>query len=158
MRPRFTLRTLLIVVTLLGLGLGFYFSQKRIVDERQAALSAIYEQGGGYLVLSQVGEDGVLYRYAGNIERFFVYDGLPTKPATTALLRRWLGDMAIDVLWIPKDMTPPELAERIPDLFPEAEIRRHEIPMTPPGYFSLGDKDHHLSCGIIAPFKGASSR
>jgi hypothetical protein len=95
-RFQFSLRTLLIGVTLLAGACAYFGWQAKRVRDRRAELSR-----------------SVSMRLVG------IGDG---KNATTSWLRRLLGDVTVDSISMPPNTSPAEL-ERLSTLFPEASIR-----------------------------------
>jgi hypothetical protein len=97
---QFSLRTLMIVVTVLAVPLGYFGWQAKIVRERRELLNWITQTGGkAYpLVSEQVGR----------------YGEVP-------LLRRLLGDRTIGAIKLPHSVAPEE-RQSIQRAIPEAEI------------------------------------
>jgi hypothetical protein len=124
MTPRFTLKALMLLVTLIALGLGFFLWQQRIVDERRAMLAEVLRQDGGYYAVMNTST----YEWTGNVPFTGFDEGVLqiSSAADPWLLRRWLGDAPIRIIWFPDEMTPPDLAEKIPVLFPEVQIIRQD--------------------------------
>jgi hypothetical protein len=101
---QFSLRTLLIVVTLLAAPLGYVGWQAKIVRERRALLDSIKAAGGSDLT-------DVLHNSA-----------IPPPPPW---LRRILGDQTVEVLLVPATTNEETLA-RIHRLFPDTLVGRSE--------------------------------
>jgi hypothetical protein len=97
LRPRISLRTLFLLVTLAGCWLGW---QRHVVRQREAARMTIVE-GGGW-----IGAES--------------FTPQPTR-AGIPWLRRWLGDEA--VLWIrlPGNASESEI-RLVESAFPEADV------------------------------------
>jgi hypothetical protein len=121
MRLRFSLKALLALVALVCIGLAFVVWNKRIVDRRHALLPEIVAQGGGVLVVLQLSE-GIWPATSGSMPRDCPNSDLDPSSAAPGPLRSWLGDYPINIIWIPKSVTPA-LAEEIFRLFPEAHIK-----------------------------------
>jgi hypothetical protein len=131
MRPRFTLKTLMLAVTLMALGLGFFLWQQRLVDERKALLVEIESQGlyGGYLFVTEAARDSITYKWIGCVYTRDLHEDNLRQPSLSGpwWFRQWLGDTAIRIIWISPHSTDTALVERIPILFPEALIRRYPV-------------------------------
>jgi hypothetical protein len=98
---QFSLRTLMIVVTLLAVPLSYVGWQAKIVRERKVVLSAIRDRGGHVVEASTVP---------------FL------KPwATISSFREWLGDIAIQGIQLPGETKSDEVG-RIKIAFPESSI------------------------------------
>ena len=95
-RFQFSLRTLLIVVTLLALPCWYVGAQYRIVAHRKALLAKIE--------FKDIGPAG------------FAMD-LPALP----MVRRWFGDEPVISIFPPRGLPPAEFQE-IKDAFPEALV------------------------------------
>ena len=109
---QFSLRTLMIVVSLLAVPLGYVGWQAKIVRERRCALSAITESGGhiwtreGYCSSTEPG--------AGRMP--------PDEwPSEVPWLRRLLGDEHVASIQLAWDVSVAERI-RIEALFPEATV------------------------------------
>ena len=119
---QFSLRTLLIGVTLLAVPCAYVGWQAKTVCKRKSLLLFIVDNGGGY------------YTTEGD-EIYFPVGFLPNKGAyfpkpftmladrdprqQPSSIRRWLGDDNIDCIWIPKPVSDTDAA-RIAAGFPEA--------------------------------------
>jgi hypothetical protein len=97
----FSLRTLLIVVTLLAIPLGWIGYQAKIVRERTALLKKIEDSHGLSLPFD------ALYAFPG--------------PNTLNFVRRWSGDEPIGEIVLSDTIQPADVQE-ILDAFPEANI------------------------------------
>ncbi len=100
---QFSLRTLMTVVTLLAVPLGYVGWQAKIVSERKAMLDI---ENGHLMEEAEVGGH---------------------KDAAIPLIRRWLGDHFCSSIFLKQEA---EL-ERYQEAFPEAEIY-HPAPPVPP--------------------------
>ncbi len=118
----FSLRSLLIATTVLGVWLGWETSVVRQRTQVRKELEATRE-----------------YRFTTAAEYAERYGGSPPPGAVAAipLVRRWLGDRAIQEIWYYSAPQPAE-RERIARVFPEAAI--DQIPLDPchPGCFPRG--------------------
>ena len=100
-RFQFRLRTLMIVVTLLAVLMGYVGGQAKVVRERAAMLSTIRDRGGYVVEASTVP---------------FL------KPwARITSFREWLGDIAIQGIQLPTETKEDEV-DRIKIAFPESNI------------------------------------
>lgn len=95
---RFSLRTLFVLVTVLGLGFGWLAWQVHFVHERQRIVRVI--QAGGGLAMR------------------------PEWISQLSSIRRWLGDSARAILYLPEERFSQSDAARFGEYFPEAEVRR----------------------------------
>jgi hypothetical protein len=120
---QFSLRSLMIVVTLLAVPLGYIGWQAKIVRERRAALDIIVESDGGYWrdrhekVSSMIGmfPDFSLPRKAYTM----ISESHPgTEPGW---VRRWIGDETIMVIFMRDDFLGCDAAD-LCERFPEADI------------------------------------
>src|SRR5262245_26665575 len=103
--PRFSLRTLFIVVTLLCLWLGWkYGAIHRTIQERHHVIAWLNEHGG------MIYNGGVPTPFVN-----FAPAGV-TAPMHLSRWRRWLGDMAITDIELPPRATAAEIA-RVKDAF-----------------------------------------
>ena len=93
-RPRFTLRTLFVVVTLLAIPCAWVGWQAKIVRDRKAKLAEIE---------AVVGRGAIF---------------LVTPPSNLPLHRRIFGDEEIEALWLKVSMQTDDIQK----LFPEARI------------------------------------
>lgn len=125
---RFSLRTLLVVVTLMGVWLGWVTS---VVRERRAALQEIRANPAYFITTAET--------WAQRYPPASTPSPWVQPPARISLVRTWLGDEAIQDIaysWYPAP-TPAEL-DRWKRIFPEADVR--ELPAEPchPGCFPRG--------------------
>ena len=97
-RFQFSLRTLLIAVTLLAIPCGYIGWQAKIVRERQSLRMKVTQMGGFHLKLCFSGP-----------------------PHELSIIRRWLGDQAWGTIMIPESALPQDFDE-VRAAFPEAEI------------------------------------
>jgi hypothetical protein len=102
---QFSLRTLMIVVALVAMLLGYVGSQVRIVKERNGLRDAIVRNGG------------------------FVALNPPTGMGEIPWLRQCLGDRAAGLIGVPKGAEFDYEYDLSKRLFPEATIDRVELPM-----------------------------
>ena len=98
-RFQFRLRTLMIVVTLLAVPLGYVGWQVRMVRERKACLERIVFLQGAYAPSPH-----------------------SHKSAGPSQLRLWLGDWPIDTISLPAESARTDDVERIKATFPEAKF------------------------------------
>jgi hypothetical protein len=122
---RFRLRTMLIVVTLLCLYLGW---QSYIVRQRRMAMAEVSKNSAFQLTLA----DAYVKSYppGSNIDA----------PATVPLVRSWIGDQAVQTIWYTPhlgEFSKGELA-RLSRLFPEAEEKEWHLVPCHPGCFPKG--------------------
>jgi hypothetical protein len=111
-RPRFSLRTLLVLVTMVCCFLGWILWNVKIVHQRQDMRAWIYNNRGGYSTLSDY---ATMPTYLDDL-------GLDQPPAVS-YLRTMLGDEPIVVIQLlPWKATPAE-AEKVRTTFPEALIK-----------------------------------
>jgi hypothetical protein len=102
-RFQFRLRTLMIVVTLLAVPLGYVGWQAKIVRERRSMLGTIDAAGGRYLAIN-VGD-------------------LPAGMTGPGWIRRFLGDVAVvEIDFHASSLSQDDLKEK----FPEADC--HVVP------------------------------
>src|SRR5262245_54403796 len=106
-RPRiqFSLRTLLIGVTLFSIPCGYIGWQAKIVRERKAWLAKSRQQ-----------------QYHGVGAQSPNAKG-PPPPPEVSLVRQWLGDEYWEVIWVDYESGPSATAEA-ERLFPEATVIR----------------------------------
>jgi hypothetical protein len=118
----FSLRSLLVATTVFGVWLGWETSVVRQRSRVQKELETTRE-----------------YRFTTAAEYADRYGGgpPPANIATIPLVRRWLGDRAVQEIWYYSAPKPAE-RERIAKVFPEASI--DQIPLEPchPGCFPRG--------------------
>jgi hypothetical protein len=119
---QFSLRALLIGVTLLALPCGYVGWKAEIVRQRRSLLTLIVSSGGGYYTT----EGDQVYFPVGSLPKGGAYfpdpfivlaDRHPNQEPSK--IRRWLGDEYIDCIWIPKSVSSAD-ASRIAGDFPEA--------------------------------------
>jgi hypothetical protein len=112
-RFQFRLRTLMIGVTLLGVGCWYITEQARIVRARQA--------GRGWFEP----KIGIVFDDSKPLPQYFhVLFRNKTFPPSVPWMRRMLGDRAVFVFqfWRMTKWTDPKDLERVRELFPEAAI------------------------------------
>jgi hypothetical protein len=112
---QFSLRTLMIGVTMLAVPLGNVGWQAKIVRQRQAMLDEIKDRGGRFWTVELVrglAQDQIRQRLIKNTD---------WPDTTIPLVRRWLGDDAI--VWIGLPPNEP-LWDECHAAFPEALIQR----------------------------------
>jgi len=97
LRPRYTLRTLFVAITLFGAWLGW---QSHLVKQRKDRLQWITDHGGKWS--------------ANGPNNIAPMTDLPW-------YRTLLGDQAVDVIWLPDECTREE-AEKVEEEFPESQI------------------------------------
>ena len=97
-RFQFSLRTLLIVVTLLAIPCWYVGEQYRIVAHRKAMMARIREHGGNVMFADEASAHG--------------------PPASVPFIRKLLGDKALDDIGLPPGIPSSEVRE----VFPEAKI------------------------------------
>src|SRR5581483_3744764 len=109
-RFQFSLRTLLIVVTLLAIPCGWLGWQAKIVRDRKATWARISKSGG---------HDSALWSLTTSQRE---PDRRGTGyPKTVSWIRRLLGDRPVNGIILP-DTLPPDDVEQILKIFPEAEM------------------------------------
>ncbi len=102
---QFSLRTLLIVVTLLAMTCGYVASEAKIVGVRNAARARIESLGGQYKV------GGAIF---GDYEE------------KVPLVRRWLGDEPVNFVLLPDSASSSD-EQRIREVFPDVVIGRIKV-------------------------------
>jgi hypothetical protein len=113
---QFSLRTLLIVVTLLAVPLGYVGWQARIVRERQAMMSGFLHERCIFAVVSDLDRGPPFLRTRPE-----------TYPASSIpWVRRILGDECLLVVRISWDATKDDF-ERVQATFPEVKAQRSEF-------------------------------
>ncbi len=126
--PRFTLRTLLVIVTLVAAVLGWLMWQRNIVQQRSEFLDMVTSKGGTYTAHFKTADERVLFvevRQTG--PPLYVGIRLPNRQYDTALAlspgpyRRWLSDRMIFKINMPGPLTVAAY-KTAKALFPEAEI------------------------------------
>ncbi len=118
-RFQFRLRTLMIVVTLLAVPMGYVGWQAKIVRERKEEIRKITYEGGlvGFWDVAA--------------------PPLPMEVRTVPFVRRWIGDRAVLSVLFKKGTTDEE-RQRIKEMFPEgvffvsSEVFLGEAPATKP--------------------------
>jgi hypothetical protein len=124
---QFSLRTMLIMVALLAVPLGYFGWQAKIVRERKDLLSLVVDRGGGYLIsdeptLSRVRTVGALFREElGGPNRLFVLVSAHDVSKNPSRIRNWFGDESITMLWLTASIPSDEAAKFIA-AFPEANV------------------------------------
>jgi hypothetical protein len=90
-------------------------------------------------VLKELGADGALQVTTVQAWRERYPPGAKNvgAPATIPLVRRWLGDEAIQEIWHNRALSPSEF-DRLTRAFPESEIRETLYPPCHPGCFPRG--------------------
>lgn len=130
---RFSLRTMFIVVTLLCCWLGW---ESSIVRNRQSVLKEMRSSSAVHFVTAE--------EWKGRFPLPMSVSPGPSAPraASIPVTRAWLGDVAIQEIWYAPYLTSLSDAElsRLRRTFPEAELRREELPLEPchPGCFPGG--------------------
>lgn len=120
---RFSLRTLLVLTTVVCCYLAW---QGVIVRQRKAALDDPGAHGIDYVTTA----DEWVARYGGNP---------PESPVTVPLVRRWLGDVAIqDIAYSPVGQGRNSSHARLSRLFPEATLSEPLYEPCHPGCFPVG--------------------
>ena len=130
---RFSLRTMFVVVTLLCCWLGW---ESSIVRNRQSVLKEMRAGSAVHFVTAE--EWKARFPLGTNVSPG------PSVPqaASIRMTRVWLGDEAIQEIWYAPhvvSLTDTDLS-RLRRTFPEAELRREELPTEPchPGCFPSG--------------------
>ena len=120
----FSLRTMFVVVTLMCGWLGW---ESSIVRQRQALRKALEANPTVQITTASAWAD----RYPG---------GAMGQPAATIpVVRRWLGDEAIQEIWYYSYMQGPKIdLERLAKVFPEAALREPMPEPCHPGCFPRG--------------------
>ena len=107
----FSLRTLFVVVTVLGIWLGW---QLHFVSRRKQAINWLEKDLDGLVIYSSwVRDDPALARDRPDVLKW------PQLP----FWRRWLGDETIAEIWLPKDAYNDANLARLAKCFPEALLR-----------------------------------
>ena len=111
-RFQFSLRTLLIVVTLLAIPCGYVGWQAKIVREREAMLDKIRTE-------NDKDHRPFLIRFNWN---FDLDDemGIEADAASFPWCRKLLGDRPVETVYLPESMR--ERRNEVSELFPEAKI------------------------------------
>jgi|GEM_PF-6483283 Vesicle coat complex, various subunits len=116
---RYRLRTLLLVVTIVCIALGWIALQMRIVVKRQECARLLYENNGGMVI-----SEGTALSASFEI----VMEG--DKSRRVSLVRRWLGDENAEAIFFSNRFDSTVL-----ELFPEADVwnwRQSAIEPQPP--------------------------
>jgi hypothetical protein len=119
---RCSLRTLLIVVTLVAVVCACIGWQLKKVEERKTLLRLVVDDGGGYFVISRNKE----YSRVGSIPNngtWRVPDAHPDQ--APPWVRQWLGDNHVCTLWLPESVSATDVAI-IVERFPEAAVGQEE--------------------------------
>jgi hypothetical protein len=119
---QFSLRTLMIGVTLLALVCAHVAHEANTVGARKALLDNISKiPGGGYVIAQKSTSPEII---VGNISRQdWGSIRMPCSDRGPSALREWLGDQRIASVWSPYHHASIEDA-RILAMFPESEIHR----------------------------------
>ena len=112
---RFSLRSLLVVVTVFCVWLGW---EMHIVRGRRQALRWVEQNGG-----SHFGEED-----RSRLSGFYNVNNVIPPVDSISTIRRWLGDRLIDRIIMPKTAVPEDF-DRVRKFFPASEIRQK--PLTP---------------------------
>jgi hypothetical protein len=116
----FSLRTLLIGVTLLAVACGYVGWQAKFVRERRAMLELIVHDGGGYFYF--VGDSTCWsLPYGGKLKPKGTHRLSDGNEQAPSMVRQWLGDDFVYVILLPKSV-PSADATRIVQVFPEATV------------------------------------
>ena len=106
---QFSLRMLLIVVTLLAVPLGYVGWQSKIVRERTAMREWMKGMGRIWLRTPDMGSGSIPPVKA------------PPPFQKLSSLRKWLGDEEVEEIWLPRTI-PQSAADQIKATFPEARV------------------------------------
>jgi hypothetical protein len=111
---QFSLRTLLVGVTLLAIPCAYVGWQIKIVRERKALAREVSEAGGNLFFVSEAIQP---------MHRTFVVNGAMRGPPypTVSRLRVWLGDDVALGIVLPTS-TPADTVKRVEQVFPEADV------------------------------------
>ncbi len=114
---RFSLRTLLVLVTVLGAFLGWFVSEWRFVRDRRQSQATLSEKAG---------ETGYALPYPGSMvanwpEPMPDSAEAPLQPPTVPLWRQWLGDEPFGLVVVP-DTWPKNEVLKVRSLFPESFV------------------------------------
>jgi hypothetical protein len=118
---QFSLRTLMIVVTLLCVVGGYVGWQAKKVNERKTLLERVVSDGGGYFRVSLGPRDHEEYSVCGAIPGNGKWLVPSHEYPPPSWIRRWLGDDRICTIWLPKSFSATDLAI-IAEGFPEAGV------------------------------------
>jgi hypothetical protein len=122
---RFSLRTMLVVVTILSVWLAW---ESSVVRQRRTALAELRASGAYQVVTAEAWS-----------QQNSPFAGLFAPPKSVSWMRKWLGDEAVQEIWYSWYPAPTESElAHLRKVFPEAEVR--EIPAEPchPGCFPRG--------------------
>ena len=114
---QFSLRTLMIGVTLLAVACAYVGWQFKIVQERKAKLILLHELGGSSITVSEY-VNAVTHGWKRDLRN----EELPTIPWP----RNWLGDAAVIQILIPESVAQSD-AEEISRAFSESRIIRPKL-------------------------------
>ncbi|HEV2969140.1 MAG TPA: hypothetical protein VGY55_04060 [Pirellulales bacterium] len=121
-RFQFSLRTLLIGVTLLGVACGYIARQAEMVHDRRAVLADIESNGGGFFSTVRT-TAGFWNRFPNWPDQAIASIGSKDQhdsPAGT-MMRTILGDEVVVVIWLPTTV-PRSEQDRIRKFIPEAYL------------------------------------
>jgi hypothetical protein len=126
---QFSLRTLLIVVALLAVPLGYVGWQAKIVRERKAMVREVAKMGGQVVFSS--------YETKLGPDSHFRFGETTMKPPypTVSTLRAWLGDDFALGIALPA-ATPTDTLKRVEQIFPEAKVAKRRL-LKPPYFFLI---------------------
>ena len=113
-RFQFSLRSLMIGVTLLAVACAYVAWQARIVRDRKAMMIRLRDLGGVCNTPDEIRDF-----FSASYKRSIDMNRLPMLP----WIRRWLGDQAVYQMWIPESASSHDAAE-IEQAFPEAKVGR----------------------------------
>jgi hypothetical protein len=114
---RFSLRTLFVAVTVIGVWLGWQFN---FVNERRAMRAWIVDHGGFVDIFTRPDTTGSLAII--HYSRLMGPDEEPEIPQW----RRWLGDEAVNQVMMPAESSAADI-NRAKHLFPEGEVDVIEV-------------------------------
>ena len=124
---RFSLRTLLVAMTVLCCWLAW---ESSVVRSRRAELNQLRANGAFEVTTADQWAERMPPGYTGR------------PPANVSLVRRWLGDQAIQEIGYYSHYLPASKEElaRLSRVFPEATMQERQIPLEPchPGCFPRG--------------------
>jgi hypothetical protein len=131
-RLQFSLRTLIVLVTIVCVLAGWFGNKVRIVRERSAMLHRIFENSRHWGIVF----DQPMGRTSGQNEYGRIGIGVTPQEVMTSLswpplqmhpsaLEKWLGegDQCIRAIGIPDDADPADVAQ-VSELFPEVTVYR----------------------------------
>ena len=125
----FSLRTLLILITVAAVVFTYVGYQRSVIQARRALIHELRASGIHVITLKDASHG--MRPLAPATERY------PSVP----LVRGWLGDEPIDSIgFYPHAAPGVEIMARVKELFPEARIEKYEPPLVPchPGCFPHG--------------------